>query len=125
MTKDLVSIRLELDFLLPAFRIYNPKRFRFPSGERAIQLIVEEGRKIAVGCPADQRAELIGLCNEVDALNKQLGDLCRRGQGNTPQAKAIARNLSSKLHKLKNTIQKALVNRVCWQWSNKIASAAG
>lgn len=73
---------------------------------------MEEGRKVAEGCPADQRAEMIALCNEVDALNKQLGDLCRRGQGNTPQAKALGRNLSSKLHELKNKIQKALVNRV-------------
>ena len=33
-------------------------------------------------------------------------------QGNSPQAKAIARHLSEKLHNLKSKIQEALVNQV-------------
>lgn len=33
-------------------------------------------------------------------------------QGDTPQAKAIARQLSEKLHNLKSKIQEALVNQV-------------
>lgn len=81
-------------------------------GEHAIQLTVEEGRRTAESCPMPQRAEIVQLCNEIDSLTRKLKDLCRRGQGNSPEAQQTARLISSKLLELKNKIQKALVNRV-------------
>ncbi|GAB6023144.1 hypothetical protein CHUAL_007224 [Chamberlinius hualienensis] len=81
-------------------------------GQQAIQLVVEEGRKVAEGLPYAQKNEIMALCNEVDSLQRQLADLCHRGLGNSPQAQAIARNLSAKLQQLKNKIQTALVDRV-------------
>ncbi|XP_049275201.1 vinculin isoform X3 [Rhipicephalus sanguineus] len=81
-------------------------------GEHAIQLTVEEGRRTAESCPMPQRAEIVQLCNEIDSLTRKLKDLCRRGQGNTPEAQQTARLISSKLLELKHKIQKALVNRV-------------
>ena len=39
----------------------------------------------------EQRAEILALCNQVDSLSRQLGDLCRSGQGNSPQAQAVAK----------------------------------
>lgn len=81
-------------------------------GQQAIQLVVEEGRKVAEGLPTAQKNEIMALSNDVDNLSRQLADLCRRGMGNSPQATAIARNLSSKLHELKHKIQTALVDRV-------------
>lgn len=81
-------------------------------GQAAIALIVEEGRKVAQGLQGEQRAEILGLCNQVDSLSRQLGDLCRSGQGNSPQAQAVAKLLSQKLDELKDKIQGALVDRV-------------
>ncbi|KAK4035676.1 vinculin [Daphnia magna] len=81
-------------------------------GQQAIALIVEEGRKVAQGLQGEQRAEILALCNQVDSLSRQLGDLCRSGQGNSPQAQAVAKLLSQKLDELKDKIQGALVDRV-------------
>lgn len=41
--------------------------------------------------PGVHKAEILGLCDEVDMLSRQLSDLCRRGLGDTPQAYEIAR----------------------------------
>lgn len=81
-------------------------------GEAATRLVVDEGRRVANCCTGPQRQELLRLCDETEILTNQLSDLCRRGQGNTPQAKAIARNLSEKLAALKSKIQDALVSQV-------------
>lgn len=81
-------------------------------GRRAIALIVDEGRKVADGLPGHHKSELLSLCDEVDALSRQLQDACARGQGSSPQAQELARRLGQKLHELKERIQSAVVNRV-------------
>ncbi|VEN57814.1 unnamed protein product [Callosobruchus maculatus] len=81
-------------------------------GQRAINAIVTEGRKVAEGLPGMQKAEILQLCDDVDALSRQLADLCAQGKGNTPQAHELARKLSQKLHELKEKINSAVVNRV-------------
>jgi vinculin len=68
--------------------------------------------QVAEGLPGAHKAEILALCDEVDILSRQLGDLCRAGQGNSEHAQAIARNLSQKLYELKTRIQNAVVNRV-------------
>ncbi|XP_020715469.1 vinculin [Ceratitis capitata] len=74
-------------------------------GERAVNLIVEEGRKVAEGCPGHQKAEIMQLCDEVERLKRQAA-------GNTPAAKEAAKLLTHKLHELKAAVQNALVNRI-------------
>ncbi|KAL8579165.1 hypothetical protein ACOMHN_010749 [Nucella lapillus] len=81
-------------------------------GQAAACLVVSEGRRVANCCTGPQRQDLLRLCDETEILTNQLSDLCRNGQGNTPQAKAIARNLSEKLACLKSKIQDALVSQV-------------
>ncbi|KAF0309831.1 Vinculin [Amphibalanus amphitrite] len=98
-------------------------------GQRAIQLVVEEGRRAADNLSGQPRQQVLSLCDEVEGLSRQLADLVRRGQGNTPQAQALAkqlsaktnppllsrrfyRQLSAKLQQLKDRIQNALVGRV-------------
>ena len=81
-------------------------------GSQAIQAIVDEGRRLAQFCLPAQRQDILGLCNEVESLCRQLDDMCRRGQGSSPQALAVAKNLSQKLQDLKKQIEKALVTRV-------------
>uniref|UniRef100_A0A8D8X9L6 Vinculin n=1 Tax=Cacopsylla melanoneura TaxID=428564 RepID=A0A8D8X9L6_9HEMI len=90
----------------------HPERDDAGLGVRAISLILDEGKKVAEGLPGVQRAEILSLCDEVDRLSRQLSDLCRAGQGSSPQAQEIARTLSAKLSELKDRIQNAVVNRV-------------
>lgn len=81
-------------------------------GESATRLVVEEGRRVASCCTGPQRQELLRLCDETEIATNQLADLCRRGQGDSEQAKAIARKLSENLACLKSKIQDALVSQV-------------
>ncbi|KAK3103120.1 hypothetical protein FSP39_016625 [Pinctada imbricata] len=81
-------------------------------GEQATRLVVAEGRRVAESCTGAERANLLRLCDQTEILTNQLADLIRKGQGNSPQAKALARNLNEKLFELKNKIEEALVNKV-------------
>lgn len=67
---------------------------------------------MAEGLPGIHKAEILQLCDEVDNLSHQLADFCAHGQGNTPRAQEVARQLSHKLYELKNRIQQAVVSRV-------------
>ncbi|XP_076382578.1 vinculin isoform X10 [Megalopta genalis] len=99
--------------------LLNPQNDDKGLGQRAIALIIHEGKKnqqhvasVAEGLPGIHKAEILQLCDEVDNLSHQLGDLCAHGLGNTPRAQEIARQLSHKLYELKNRIQQAVVSRV-------------
>ncbi|XP_024870170.1 vinculin isoform X5 [Temnothorax curvispinosus] len=92
--------------------LLNPQHDDKGLGKRAIALIIHEGKKVAEGLPGIHKAEILQLCDEVDNLSHQLADLCAHGQGNTPRAQDIARQLSHKLYELKNRIQQAVVSRV-------------
>ncbi|XP_037078575.1 vinculin-like isoform X2 [Pollicipes pollicipes] len=81
-------------------------------GQAAIQLVVEEGRRAADSLADPQRRQVQALCDDADSLSRQLADMVRRGEGDSPQAQAVARQLSSKLQQLKDQIQGALVERV-------------
>lgn len=81
-------------------------------GQRAIALIVEEGKKVADGLPGHQKSDILHLCDEVENLANQYSKLCAAGLAHTPEAQEIARKLNSKLHELKNLIQSAVVSRV-------------
>lgn len=81
-------------------------------GSQAIKSLVADGRKIGQSCTPAQREDLYDLCNQVEMLQKQLEDLCRRDLGHTPQAQELARKLKVKLRELKKMIEQALINRV-------------
>ncbi|XP_043199445.1 vinculin-like isoform X6 [Amphibalanus amphitrite] len=81
-------------------------------GQRAIQLVVDEGRRAADSLAGPQRRHLQTLCDDADMLSRQLGDMVRRGEGDSPQAQAVARQLADKLTQLKDQIHGALVDRV-------------
>lgn len=74
-------------------------------GERAISLIIDEGRKVADGCPGYQKAEILQLCDEVEYLKMNAA-------GTSPKVHEFGKKLTLKLHELKKAIQNALVNRI-------------
>ncbi|XP_031788156.1 vinculin isoform X5 [Nasonia vitripennis] len=99
--------------------LLNPQHDDKGLGQKAIALIIHEGKKnhgtileVAEGLPGIHKAEILQLCDEVDNLSHQLSELCARGEGNSPRAQEIARQLSHKLNELKNKIQQAVVSRV-------------
>ena len=92
--------------------LQNPMQDDKGLGQRAIALIVDEGKKVADGLPGHQKAEILQLCDEVEHLSHEFSKLCANGLGHTPEAQELARRLTSKLHDLKKQIQNAVVNRV-------------
>uniref|UniRef100_A0A0A9VYZ0 Vinculin n=1 Tax=Lygus hesperus TaxID=30085 RepID=A0A0A9VYZ0_LYGHE len=98
--------------------LQHPERDDNGVGHRAIAMIVDEGKRVADGLQGVHKAEMIALCEQVDRNSRQLSDLCRRGMGNTHQAQQVARTLSEKLHELKDSIQKAVVNKVVEDFSD-------
>lgn len=81
-------------------------------GQRAIALIIEEGKRVADGLPGHQKADILRLCEEVEGLANQYTKMCAAGLAHTPEAQEVARKLNTKLHELKNLIQTAVVTRV-------------
>ncbi|GIY50033.1 hypothetical protein CDAR_597421 [Caerostris darwini] len=66
-------------------------------GHQAIQLIVEDGRKIVNSCPPSEQMTVQKLCSETENLSRQLAEMCRHGQGNSYQA--ITETIVSKIVK--------------------------
>ncbi|XP_035220262.1 vinculin-like [Stegodyphus dumicola] len=81
-------------------------------GHQAIQLVVEDGRKIINSCPVAEQMSIQKLCSETESLSRQLAEMCRMGQGSSYQAVAIAETISGKLQELKNKIQETIVSKV-------------
>jgi hypothetical protein len=76
--------------------------------------------QVADGLPGIHKAEILGLCDEVDILSRQLSDLCRRGHGDTPQAQDVARYISGGVNLLliTNLYKVRQANFLFWtEWS--------
>lgn len=67
-------------------------------GQAAIRGLVAEGRRLANALPASQRQDLQGKCEEVERLMAQLAELAARGEGESPQARAVAQQLQDTLN---------------------------
>jgi len=81
-------------------------------GSAALQLIVDEARKVADGLPGNKQSEISGLCTKIEAEQARLIEAVRRGEANSPQAVSLAKSLSNKVAALADCIQSALVDRV-------------
>lgn len=66
-------------------------------GQAAIRGLVAEGRRLANALMGPYRQELTGKCDRVEHLTGQLADLAARGEGDSPQARAIAAQLQDAL----------------------------
>lgn len=67
------------------------------SGQAAIRGLVAEGRRLANALPGPYRQEMLGKCEQVEQLMAQLADLAARGEGDSPQARAVAQQLQDAL----------------------------
>ena len=57
------------------------------AGRRAIAGIVAQGRRVAQNLTGQEKAELLRLCDEVEALAEQVADFARRGQVRTQRCR--------------------------------------
>lgn len=81
-------------------------------GQAAIRGLLAEGRRLANALPAAQRQELLGKCEQVEHLMAQLAELAARGEGDSPQARAIAQQLQHTLKELEGKMQDAMTQEV-------------
>ncbi|XP_041715091.1 vinculin isoform X1 [Coregonus clupeaformis] len=81
-------------------------------GQAAIRGLVAEGRRLANALPGPYRQGLVGKCEQVEQLMAQLADLAARGDGESPQARAVAQQLQETLKNLKGTMQEAMTQEV-------------
>ncbi|XP_065495308.1 vinculin isoform X1 [Caloenas nicobarica] len=81
-------------------------------GQAAIRGLVAEGRRLANVMMGPYRQDLLAKCDRVDQLAAQLADLAARGEGESPQARAIAAQLRDSLKDLKTRMQEAMTQEV-------------
>lgn len=67
------------------------------TGQAAIRGMVAEGRRLANALPGPYRQEMLGKCEQVEQLMAQMADLAARGEGDSPQARAVAQQLQNAL----------------------------
>lgn len=71
--------------------------FRSGPGQAAIRGLVAEGHRLANVMMGPYRQDLLAKCDRVDQLTAQLADLAARGEGESPQARALASQLQDSL----------------------------
>ncbi|XP_041745290.1 vinculin isoform X2 [Coregonus clupeaformis] len=81
-------------------------------GQAAIRGLVAEGHRLANALPGPYRQELLGKCEQVEQLMAQLANLAARGEGESPQARAVAQQLQETLKDLKEKMQEAMTHEV-------------
>ncbi|XP_048060829.1 vinculin a isoform X4 [Megalobrama amblycephala] len=81
-------------------------------GQAAIRGLIAEGRRLANSLPGPYRQELLAKCERVEQLMMQLADLAARGEGESPQARAVAAHLLEAIKDLKAKMQEAMTQEV-------------
>uniref|UniRef100_A0A671NL02 Vinculin n=1 Tax=Sinocyclocheilus anshuiensis TaxID=1608454 RepID=A0A671NL02_9TELE len=81
-------------------------------GQAAIRGLIAEGRRLANSLPGPYRQELLAKCERVEQLMMQLADLAARGEGESPQARAVAAHLLDAIKDLKAKMQEAMTQEV-------------
>uniref|UniRef100_A0A8C5SQ25 Vinculin n=1 Tax=Laticauda laticaudata TaxID=8630 RepID=A0A8C5SQ25_LATLA len=81
-------------------------------GQAALRGLVAEGRRLANVMMGPYRQDLLAKCDRVEQLTAQLADLAARGEGDSPQARAVALQLQESLKDLKSRMQEAMTQEV-------------
>ncbi|XP_041116959.1 vinculin isoform X2 [Polyodon spathula] len=81
-------------------------------GQAAMRGLVAEGRRLANAMLGPYRQELLGKCDRVEQLSAHLAELAARGEGESPQARAVAAQLQESLKDLKSKMQEAMTQEV-------------
>lgn len=82
---------------LPSLGLCELQCFPLDPGQAAIRGLVAEGHRLANVMMGPYRQDLLAKCDRVDQLTAQLADLAARGEGESPQARALASQLQDSL----------------------------
>ncbi|XP_018424796.1 PREDICTED: vinculin isoform X3 [Nanorana parkeri] len=81
-------------------------------GQAAVRGLVAEGRRLANSMIGPYRQDMMAKCDRVEQLAGTLAELAARGEGDTPQARAVAAQLQDALKDLKTRMQEAMTQEV-------------
>uniref|UniRef100_A0A8C4XHJ6 Vinculin n=1 Tax=Erpetoichthys calabaricus TaxID=27687 RepID=A0A8C4XHJ6_ERPCA len=82
-----------------------------PEGEENIRGILAEAKKIADLCEdPKERDDILRNFGEISALTAKLKDLRRQGKGDSPEARALAKQIATALQNLQSKTNKAVAN---------------
>ncbi|XP_037546833.1 vinculin [Nematolebias whitei] len=82
-----------------------------PEGEENIRGLLAEARKIADMCEdPKERDEILRSVGELAAMTAKLSELRRQGKGDTPEARALAKQIATALQNLQSKTNKAVAN---------------
>lgn len=82
-----------------------------PEGEEQIRGALAEARKIAELCDdPKERDDILRSLGEIAALTSKLGDLRRQGKGDSPEARALAKQVATALQNLQTKTNRAVAN---------------
>nr|XP_015201744.1 PREDICTED: LOW QUALITY PROTEIN: vinculin [Lepisosteus oculatus] len=82
-----------------------------PEGEENIRGILAEAKKIADLCEdPKERDDILRSLGEIAALTGKLSDLRRQGKGDTPEARALTKQIATALQNLQSKTNRAVAN---------------
>nr|XP_009007935.2 vinculin isoform X3 [Callithrix jacchus] len=82
-----------------------------PEGEEQIRGALAEARKIAELCDdPKERDDILRSLGEISALTSKLADLRRQGKGDSPEARALAKQVATALQNLQTKTNRAVAN---------------
>nr|XP_033799445.1 vinculin isoform X2 [Geotrypetes seraphini] len=82
-----------------------------PEGEEHIRGILAEAKKIADLCEdPKERDDILRSLGEIATLTAKLSDLRRQGKGDSPEARALAKQLATSLQNLQTKTNRAVAN---------------
>uniref|UniRef100_G3UM65 Vinculin n=1 Tax=Loxodonta africana TaxID=9785 RepID=G3UM65_LOXAF len=82
-----------------------------PEGEEQIRGALAEARKIAELCDdPKERDDILRSLGEISALTSKLADLRRQGKGDSPEARALAKQVATALQNLQTKTSRAVAN---------------
>uniref|UniRef100_A0ACB8ETF1 Uncharacterized protein n=1 Tax=Sphaerodactylus townsendi TaxID=933632 RepID=A0ACB8ETF1_9SAUR len=80
-------------------------------GEEHIRGIMAEARKIAELCEdPKERDDILRSLGEISALTAKLSDLRKHGKGDSPEARALAKQIATSLQNLQSKTNRAVAN---------------
>ncbi|XP_051958829.1 vinculin b isoform X1 [Xyrauchen texanus] len=84
---------------------------RGPEGEENIKALLGEARKIADLCEdPKEREDILRNMGEINALTAKLSELKKLGKGDTPEARALAKQIATALQNLQSKTSKSVAN---------------
>uniref|UniRef100_A0A672MZ32 Vinculin n=1 Tax=Sinocyclocheilus grahami TaxID=75366 RepID=A0A672MZ32_SINGR len=82
-----------------------------PEGEENIRALLGESRKIADLCEdPKEREDILRSMGEIAGLTAKLSELKKAGKGDTPEARALAKQMATALQNLQSKTSKAVAN---------------